>query len=63
MSLYYRDARAVILVYDVSDLESLENLEYWVKELKEKADPDEMVYAILANKTDIPLSKQKVTSF
>ena len=25
-SLYYRDAQAVILVYDISDLESFKNL-------------------------------------
>jgi len=32
-SLYYKDAVAAILVYYVSNPETLESLEYWIKEL------------------------------
>lgn len=31
--LYYRDANAAILVYDVKELKSFESLNFWLKEL------------------------------
>ena len=35
-SYYYRDANAVILVYDISDLETFKNIEKWLIELDER---------------------------
>lgn len=59
-SLYYRDAQAAILVYDVGNNESFEGLEYWIKELCDKANKNEMILYMAGNKCDIPFEKRKV---
>jgi small GTP-binding protein len=51
-SLYYKDAVAAILVYDVSNKESLESLDYWVKELKEKSYLNDLYIVLAGNKKD-----------
>jgi GTPase SAR1 family protein len=33
MKMYYRDANAAILVYDVKNTKSLHELSYWIEEL------------------------------
>ena len=51
-SIYFRDADACILVCDVTDKESFDNLkETWYKEMKQLG-PENMVVFILGNKTD-----------
>lgn len=52
-SLYYKDAVAAILVYDVSNKESLESLDYWVKELKENVDNNNFIISLAGNKCDL----------
>ena len=37
-NLYYKEAAVAILTYDVTNEQSLESLEYWIEELKTKAD-------------------------
>ena len=51
--LYYRDANAAILVYDVTDVNSFRSLDYWIRELDEKVKQDKMVVALAGNKCDI----------
>ena len=58
--LYYKDAVAAILVYDVSNPESLDSLEYWVKELNENAS-ENIVISIAGNKCDLPNEEKKIT--
>lgn len=41
-----------MLVYDITNKESFKNLEYWLKELKDHADPN-IVIALVANKVDV----------
>ena len=51
-SIYFRDADAAILVCDVTDKESFDNLkENWYKEMKQLG-PENMIVFILGNKTD-----------
>ena len=52
---HYRNAVGAILVYDVSNEESYHNLEYWLKELRQKLDPYALI-ALCANKCDIMLT-------
>ena len=52
---HYRNAVGAILVYDVSNEESFHNLEYWLKELRQKLDPYALI-ALCANKCDIMLT-------
>ena len=52
-SLYYKDAVAAILVYDVSNKESLDSLDYWVKELKDNVDNTNFIISLAGNKCDL----------
>eukprot|EP01121_Diplochlamys_sp_Union-15-3_P020336 TRINITY_DN7913_c0_g4_i2.p1 TRINITY_DN7913_c0_g4~~TRINITY_DN7913_c0_g4_i2.p1 ORF type:complete len:131 (-),score=28.96 TRINITY_DN7913_c0_g4_i2:98-490(-) len=50
--LYYRNASAAILVYDVSSSESWESMLYWIGELERNVGKDKLVLSIAANKCD-----------
>jgi len=49
--IYYRDADAAILVFDVGNRETLKGVEYWLKLLEEKNEVC-LVY-LVANKIDV----------
>ena len=51
ISFYYKDADAIFLVYDVTNKKSFEDLEYWLKEIKEKG-PKDCLLTIIGNKCD-----------
>lgn len=53
MSIYYRDSHAAILVFDYSNKESLESLNYWIKELDDRINTDDIVIKIAGNKYDL----------
>ena len=50
--IYYKGANAVCLVYDSTNAESFESLSYWVDELKEKIETEEIAIAVVASKVD-----------
>ncbi len=51
--MYFRDADGAVLVFDVTDRESFENLKnYWIKDIQEKA-PENIQIAIVGNKSDL----------
>ncbi|XP_065065964.1 ras-related protein Rab-26-like isoform X1 [Rhopilema esculentum] len=54
---YYRDAHALLLLYDVSSRKSFENSRAWLSEIQEYA-TGEVVVMLLGNKAD--LAKEKV---
>lgn len=49
---YYRGVQGIMLIYDISDRKSLENVEYWVKNIKEHAS-DSVHVALIGNKVDL----------
>lgn len=53
MSLYYRDSHAAILVFDYSKKETIQSLQYWMKELEDWINTDDIVLKIVGNKTDL----------
>ncbi|CAL6039269.1 Rab1a [Hexamita inflata] len=58
--MYYRGSDCVLLVYDVGQQASYEQLkEFWVKEVQSKC-PYHVIFALVANKQDI--TDQKVTN-
>ncbi len=59
-SLYYKDASAAILVYDITNQESFNSMEYWINELNEKIDNDKFLIAVAGNKSDLPPDERKV---
>ncbi|KAM0793448.1 hypothetical protein ACM66B_000892 [Microbotryomycetes sp. NB124-2] len=50
--MYYRNAQAAVVVYDVTKAASLEQAKTWVKELQRQANPN-IVIALAGNKIDL----------
>lgn len=50
LGMYYKDASAAILTYDITKAESLESLNYWLTQLK---DYEPIIIAIAGNKCDM----------
>ena len=59
-NLYYRDAQVAILTYDVTNEQTLESLNYWLNELNDKVEIDNMVLCLAGNKNDVDASKKTV---
>jgi len=51
-SAYYRGAVGALLVYDISKALTFENVERWLKELKDHAEPN-IVIMLVGNKSDL----------
>ena len=49
---YYRGAHGFILVYDVGDIKSFENLKHWLEQIREHADASRLDIVVAANKCD-----------
>lgn len=58
LQLYYRDADAALITYDVTNPRTLENCEYWVNELKRTE--ENCILCLVANKNDVPPEEKKV---
>ena len=61
-SLYYKDAVAAILVYDVSNPETLDSLDYWINELNNNADNKNIIFSVAGNKCDLPNDLKKISN-
>ncbi|KFQ21816.1 Ras-related protein Rab-17, partial [Merops nubicus] len=59
--LYYRGAHAALLVYDITNKETLSRAKLWLKDLEKEFLPDEIVIALVGNKTDLA-SEREVSS-
>ena len=56
--IFYKDAKVIILVYDITDKRSFDEVKsYWYEMVKSNADSDAMI-AIVANKNDLYDSAQ-----
>ncbi|KAL1452793.1 hypothetical protein WDU94_006988 [Cyamophila willieti] len=49
---YYRGAMGILLMYDVTNMESFQHLTYWLKNIEENASPD-VVKVLAGNKSDV----------
>ena len=49
---YYKGANGIILIYDVTNLQSYENVKNWISQIKEEANPNVLVY-LAGNKIDV----------
>eukprot|EP00330_Aristerostoma_sp_ATCC50986_P003399 CAMPEP_0114581586 /NCGR_PEP_ID=MMETSP0125-20121206/5677_1 /TAXON_ID=485358 ORGANISM="Aristerostoma sp., Strain ATCC 50986" /NCGR_SAMPLE_ID=MMETSP0125 /ASSEMBLY_ACC=CAM_ASM_000245 /LENGTH=89 /DNA_ID=CAMNT_0001773907 /DNA_START=245 /DNA_END=514 /DNA_ORIENTATION=- len=50
--MYYKDAKAAILVYDITSADSFSSVEYWVDALKEHLSDDNLLTFLVGNKKD-----------
>lgn len=51
--MYFQNAEAAIIVYDITAKESFKDVEYWLKDLREKG-PENIIIALAGNKCDLP---------
>jgi small GTP-binding protein len=58
--MYYRNAQAAVVVYDITKGTSLEKAKSWVKELQRQANPN-IVIALVGNKLDLVTSDSPVS--
>jgi small GTP-binding protein len=58
LQMYYRDAQAALITYDVSSERSFEACEYWVNELRERE--ENCMLFLVGNKIDIPVPERKI---
>jgi len=61
-NLYYRDAQVAILTYDVADEKSLERLTYWLKELDDKIEIDNILLYLVGNINDVESKQRKIST-
>ena len=59
-NLYYRDAQVAILTYDVTNEQTLESLNYWLNELNDKVEIDNMILCLAGNKNDVDASEKRI---
>ncbi|KAH0793523.1 ras-related protein Rab-5B [Histomonas meleagridis] len=58
--MYFQNADAAIIVYDITSSESFSDVETWLKELREKG-PENIVICLAGNKSD--LSQMRAVSY
>ncbi|NWV94181.1 RAB17 protein, partial [Machaerirhynchus nigripectus] len=59
--LYYRDAHAALVVYDIANKQTFSRAKLWLEELEKKFLPDEIVIALVGNKTDLAAEREVTT--
>ena len=60
---FYSGAQAAILVYDITDNDSLLNLPKWVKEAKRNCDESLQTFVVVGNKIDLKEKKKSDDEF
>lgn len=56
-SSYYRGANGIIVVYDITDKESFENVQQWLREIERYAS-DSVISLLIGNKLDLKEQRQ-----
>ncbi|NWT60313.1 RAB17 protein, partial [Erythrocercus mccallii] len=59
--LYYRDAHAALLVYDIANKQTFRRAKLWLEELEKRFLPNEIVIALVGNKTDLAAEREVTT--
>ena len=50
--MYYRDALAAVICYDLTNERTFDSVSYWTKEMNEKNNMNKFVIALAGNKCD-----------
>jgi len=58
LQLYYREADAALICYDVTSDKSMDSCEYWVNELKSRE--EHCLLCLVGNKIDMPQGERRV---
>lgn len=55
--MYYRNAQAAAIVYDVSNVDSLAKAKNWIAELQRQSTTHSMVVSLVGNKCDLTTTR------
>ena len=58
---YYKGANGIILIYDVTNKQSYENVKNWLTQIKEEANPNVIIY-LAGNKIDVEEDQRVITT-
>ena len=58
---YYKGANGIILIYDVTNVQTFENVKNWISQIKEEANPNVVIY-LAGNKIDLPEDTKTVAT-
>lgn len=61
VSMYYRDAVAAIICYDLANESSFQSVDYWTNEMQQKNNVDNFIIAYAGNKCDLPKNEWHIT--
>ena len=56
---YYKGANGIILIYDITNLQTYENVKNWIAQIKEEANPNAIIY-LAGNKIDVEEAEKVV---
>ena len=56
---YYKNSSCAFIVYDITEKETFEHIEYWIKECKKVA-PETILFVLIGNKSDLN-NKREIT--
>ena len=56
--LFYKNSKIVIFVYDITNLESFQDLKNWVKEIDTQLGIDNVIKGVIGNKIDLYLDEK-----
>ena len=49
---YYKGANGILLIYDVTNIQTFENVKNWISQIREEANPNVVIY-LVGNKIDL----------
>ena len=58
---YYKGADGIILIYDISNLDTFKSIKNWIEGINENINIKEIGFIIVGNKCDLPEDEKKVT--
>jgi GTPase SAR1 family protein len=56
-NIYYRNAQGALIVYDITDVDSFQRMNQWVKELRQQCG-NSLPIIIVGNKSDLEANRQ-----
>jgi small GTP-binding protein len=56
--LYYRDAQAIFLMFDVTCMRSFESVKTWLDDIRSTVDPTEMIFFLIGTKIDLDSTRE-----
>ena len=59
---YYKGADGIILMYDVTEVSSYNDIKNWIESIKENLDLDKIGFIVVENKCDLEDEEKKVTN-